>query len=806
MTKHRKPRALTAKSLRWIIKSTDLKFRNTNDLKDINQPIGQDRAIEAFEFGIKMDHPGYNIFALGPRGIGKHHIIRTLLDKHTEGSEVPSDWCYVSNFKAHQCPKALRLPPGRGQLLKKDMSKFVEVLRETLRSNFENEEYRNSRLTIEKRFKERQEAALKAIEKKCQLEGVTLLRTPAGFTFAPVIDGKMVSNEVFLKFPDPERKRIEEKIETLQHELLEELQKAPVWANEMRDEIRELNSGTANFAVEHLMNSLEKGYKDLPDVISYLKTVHSDIIENVETIILPPQKEDESFLSELYDDDPMLRRYKVNLIVDNSDTKQAPVIYEDDPNFDHIVGRIEHRAEMGVLLTDFLLIRPGALHLANGGYLLLDAFKILTKPMVWESLKRLLFAGEIRIESLYQAFGIISTVSLEPEPIPLNLKVVIIGERMLYFMLSQLDPEFEHLFKVAADFNEHIERTEENCHLYARIIATLARKENTRPMKRDGVARALEFCARRAGNSEQLSSEINSLAELLREADYWAEKNGNKYIDAKDVKKAEYTRNRRLDRIRKKLLEETLNDTLVIDTKGEKIGQINGLSVLQMGEATFGKPCRITARVWVGREGIVDVEREVDLGGSSHSKGILILSGYLNAQYGRSRPLSLGASVVFEQSYGGIDGDSASSTELYALLSEIAEVPIGQNFAVTGSVNQRGEVQAIGGVNEKIEGFFELCQSRTLTGNQGVLIPAANVRHLMLDDQVVDAVRARKFAIFPIETVDQGITILTGMKAGERTLSGDFPKGTFNALVEEKLHKMMLSYREHRMPLKNTQD
>lgn len=800
MSKLRKPRPLAVKTLRWKIKPSDLKFRTTRELDEINQPIGQERAVEAFEYGMAMDHPGYNIFALGPRGIGKHHIINSLLADHSKGSTVPSDWCYVSNFKTHQRPKALKLPPGRGQKLKRDMSRFVEVLRDALRSSFESEEYRNSRQTIEERFKDRQEKAFKEIEEKSLAEGLTLVKTPMGFAFAPISEGKVVSSDVFQQFPESERSRIESKIDVLQVELREAVQNIPIWANEMRDQTKELNSDTATFAVEHLMGSLENEYQDLPEVIAYLNTVHSDIIENVEAIIMPPEKGEENLLGDMDGDDVLLRRYRVNLIVDNSTTKQAPVIYEDDPNFDQIVGRIEHRAEMGVLMTDFLLIRPGALHLANGGCLVLDAYKLLTKPMAWEGLKRLLFAGEIRIESLYRAFGIISTASLEPEPIPLDIKVIIIGENMLYYMLSQLDPEFEHLFKVAADFNERIERTTENCHLYARIIATLARKEKTRPVTRTGVARALEFCVRRAENSERLSTEVNSLAELLREAEYWASKLSKTYIDAEVMKMAETSRLRRLDRVRQRMLEETHNGTLVIDTEGAKTGQINGLSVLQMGEATFGRPCRITARVWAGKQGVVDVEREVKLGGAFHSKGILILSGYLNARYGRSRPLSLGASVVFEQSYGGIDGDSASSAELFALLSEIAEVPISQNFAVTGSVNQLGEVQAIGGVNEKIEGFFELCQLRGLSGDQGVLIPATNVRHLMLGDEVVNAVRAGKFRIYPIETIDQGIAILTGMTAGKRSKAGNFPKGSFNALVDRKLEQMTKVFTRYKLP------
>ncbi len=484
-------------------------------------------------------------------------------------------------------------------------------------------------------------------------------------------------------------------------------------------------------------------------------------------------------------------------MVDNAALEHAPVVYEDDPTYERLVGRIEHRAEMGTLFTDFHMIQAGALHRASGGYLILDARKLLSQPMAWQGLKQALRAGNIRIEPIGRVMGAISTVSLEPEPIPLDVKVVLVGERMIYYMLSEADPDFRRLFKVAADFDEQIERSDENNALFARLVATLARAEKLKPLDCAGVARALEYSARQAGDCERLSTRLEALADLLREADYWAGKKGNGRIGGDDVQHAVDAQVRRLDRVRERTQEQIGRGTIAIDTAGSVVGQVNGLAVLQVGGFAFGRPSRITARVRIGKGEVIDIEREVALGGPLHSKGVLILSGYLSAHYASDRPLSLSASLVFEQSYGGIDGDSASSTELYALLSAISGVPIKQGFAVTGSVNQFGTVQAIGGANEKIEGFFDICAARGLTGDQGVLIPATNVKNLMLHRRVVDAARDGKFHIYPVETIEQGIEILTGMPAGQRGPDGDFPEGSLNRLVEARLAELAEKRREY---------
>jgi lon-related putative ATP-dependent protease len=779
---------LSADALCWRCTPEQFAFESTDDLEDLAEVMGQERAVEALRFGIGMRRAGYNIYALGPEGIGKHTVARRFLEEQARAEPLPLDWCYVSNFKEPRKPRILQLNAGRGAVFQTDMARFVEDVRHALRSAFESEEYRTRRQVLEEEIKERQEHALEEIEEDAKARGVALMRTPVGFAFAPVAGGKVISPEVFQRLAQEDRERIETDIDALQKQLHQVLQEAPRWMKELRDQIRELSDQTATFAVGHLSEELRKAYADQPEILAFLGEVQQDVVRNVETIAGAQEKPGPDGVSADFDDGhPVLRRYRVNLLVDNGGCDHAPVVYEDDPSFDRLRGRIEHRAEMGALLTDFHMIRPGVLHRANGGYLIVDARKVLTRPMAWEGLKQALLTKEIRIEPLAQALGVLSTVTLEPEPIPLEVKVVMVGDRTLYYLLSEHDPEFGRLFKVAADFDERVERSDENNLFYARLVATVVRKEELKSFDRGAVARVLEYSARQAGDAEKLSTQIEGLSDVLREADYWAARAGRAVVGAEDVQRALDTRIHRLDRVREQIQEQIERGTIVIDTEGATVGQINALSVMQLGGFTFGRPSRVTARVRLGRGEVVDIEREVELGGPLHSKGVLILSGYLSAHYASDRPLSLGASLVFEQSYGGIDGDSASSAELYALLSAIAEVPIEQSFAVTGSVNQRGEVQAIGGVNEKIEGFFDLCAARGLSGKQGVLIPATNVKHLMLHARVVDAVEAGKFHIYPVATIDQGLEILTGVAAGARGPDGRFPEGTVNRRVEAKL-------------------
>jgi len=766
-------------------------FQTTAELGDLAEVIGQTRAIEAVQFGIGIAQEGYNLFSLGPAGVGKHFIVGQFLKKKAASEPIPPDWCYVNNFEQSQKPHAVRLPPGQGVVLRHDVEQLVEELRSAIPAAFESEDYRTRKQVIETELKERHEKAFEEVRRQGEGKRIGMLRTPTGLVVAPLKGSEVLGSDEYDQLPEAERQRIEADVDDLQRQLQSAMREAPRWEKEGREKVKALIREVTNFAVGHLIDELRKKYTTLPEITRYLEAIKQDVIENVDEFLRPPESPLAALIGipqrHVPKGSPFFRRYEVNLLVDHSGNHGAPVIYEDNPTYQNLTGKVEYTAQFGALVTDFNLIRPGALHRANGGYLILDARKLLQQPYAWEGLKRALQSSEIRIESLGEMLGIINTVSLEPQRIPLRSKVVLLGERLLYYLLCQYDPEFSDLFKVAADFEDRMERTPESSLLYARLIGTLARQENLLPFDRTAVARVMEQSARLAGDAGKLSTHSRSLLDLLREADYWARVNRREAVCASDVSRAIEAQIRRLDRVRERLQEDIVRGTILIDTEQEKIGQVNGLSVIQLGQFAFGHPSRITARVRLGRGEVVDIEREVELGGPIHSKGVLILSGFLGARYAPDRPLSLSASLVFEQSYGGVEGDSASSAELYALLSALAEAPIRQRFAVTGSVNQQGQVQAIGGVNEKIEGFFDLCKARGLTGEQGALIPASNVKHLMLRHDVVEAVASGKFHVYPIETIDQGIEILTGIPAGERDTSGQFPEGSVNRRVEARL-------------------
>ncbi|QYJ15065.1 hypothetical protein Rxycam_00877 [Rubrobacter xylanophilus DSM 9941] len=767
-----------------------LPFKTTGELEELDGGMGQPRAVEAVRFGIGIERPGYNIYALGPPGTGKHALVRHFLHAKAAERPAPSDWVYVHDFAHPNRPRAIELPPGMGTRLRRDMEQLVEELRPALSSAFEGEEYQARRRAIEEEFAERSNQAFAELRRKAQERGLALLQTPMGWVFAPLRGGQVLSPQELQQLPEEERGRLEREVEELQQELQRVLsQDIPRWQREMQRKLRELNREVTNFAVGSRIEELKEEYAEFEEVAEYLEEVRRDIVQNAREFlgqggdVQEPGREERT-------QPPPARRYQVNVLVDRGGMDRAPVVYEDNPTYQNLLGRVEYMAQMGALVTDFNLIRPGALHRANGGYLILDARRLLMQPFAWEGLKRALRSRLLRIESPGQMVGLISTISLEPEPIPLDVKVVLLGDRLLYYLLSALDPEFGQLFKVAADFDEEVDRNGENDLLYARLIGTIARREGLRPFDRTGVARVIEHGSRLAGDSGKLSIHVESLADVLREADYWASRNGNGAVTAADVQRAIDARTYRSDRLRERVQEEILRGTLLIDTEGERVGQVNGLSVIELGGFAFGRPSRISARVRMGRGEVVDIEREVKLSGPIHSKGVLILAGFLGGRYASERPLSLSASLVFEQSYSGVEGDSASSAELYALLSAISGVPIKQSLAVTGSVNQHGDVQAIGGVNEKIEGFFDICRKRGLTGEQGVIIPHSNVRHLMLRRDVVEAVERGEFHIYPVRTVDEGIELLTGLPAGEPDEEGHFPEDTVNGMVERRLAEL----------------
>jgi lon-related putative ATP-dependent protease len=785
-----------------LYRSTDpehFDFETTDELESLSEVIGQPRAVEALRFGMEIDSDGYNIFVLGPSGTGKRDIIQQFVEQRAESMPVPDDWCYVNDFEDAHKPKNIRLPAGMGVQFRDDMEELIEELQTALSSAFESEEYQARRQSVMEEFQERQSEAFEELQERARSQGVALIRTPAGLAVAPVRGEEVLSPEELQQLPEEEREELQEKVEEIQDDLQKIMQQVPRWQREMRKRLEELNREMANLAVGGLIDELREKYSDFDEVQDHLDAVQEDVVEHADDF-LPSQQENQGSsimqaLQRRAGREPgrgprSLQRYEVNVVVDNSDAEGAPVIYEDNPTYQNLIGRVEHQARMGALHTDFRMIKSGALHRANGGYLVLDVRKVLTQPYAWEGLKRALKSEEIRIESLGQMLSLISTISLEPEPIPLNVKIALFGERILYYLLWQLDPEFADLFKVQADFEDEMDRDDEQRNLYARFLATLAEESDLRPLDRSGVARIIERSARMVGDSEKLTTHKRDLADLLREANYWAGDNEHDVITASDVQKAIDAQIYRADRLRERTQEAILRDTLLIDTKGEKAAQVNGLSVLMLGNFAFGRPTRITARTRLGKGEVIDIEREVELGGPIHSKGVLILSGFLGARYAQETPLSLSASLVFEQSYGGVEGDSASSAELYALLSAIADVPIKQSFAVTGSVNQHGQVQAIGGVNEKIEGFFDICEARGLTGDQGVLIPQSNVKHLMLRRDVVEAVEAGDFYVYAVSTIDEGIELLTGMESGERGEDGNYPEGTFNYRVEQRLQQL----------------
>ena len=766
-------------------------FKTTDELAPLEETLGQGRAVAAVQFGVGIEHEGYNLFCLGPTGIGKHSFIRQFLEEKAAQQPTPSDWCYVNNFDETQKPRAIELPAGVASALQADIDRLIEELRSTIPAAFESDDYRARKQAIEDGVKERQGKAFEELRNKAQKKGIAVVRTPTGIVFAPMKDGEILSPEDFEKLPKEEHVRLEKEIANLRQEVGNFMAQLPVVEREGREKLRDLNREVSNFAVGNLINEIRSRYSNLEQVTAHLDAIEHDVIENVDEFLTPPESPIAAALgmpqSQTHQAGHATRRYRINALVAHTANHGAPVIYEDHPSYQNLVGQVEYIPQMGALVTDFNLIRPGALHRANGGYLILDAHKVLLQAYAWEGLKRALQSSRITMESLGQMLGLISTVSLEPEPIPLQLKVVLIGERLLFYLLSHYDPEFHDLFKVAVDFEEQMDRTTQNNLLYAQLIGTMARRDKLLILSCSAVARVIEQSARIAGDSEKLSTHNRTLGDLLKEADYWARDTKRNMIEAADVEKAIEAQLYRTGRLRERLQEEIRRGTILIDTQGETVGQVNGLSVIQMGQSMFGHPSRITARARLGKGEVIDIEREVELGGPIHSKGVLILSNFLGARYASERPLSLSASVVFEQSYGGVEGDSASCAELYVLLSALAEIPIKQCFAVTGSVNQHGQVQAIGGVNEKIEGFFDLCNVRGLTGEQGVLIPQSNVKHLMLRKDVVESVAEGKFRIFAVSTIDEGIEILTGVPAGDRDENGNFPEGSVNQRVEARL-------------------
>lgn len=782
---------LPPEALRRVCDPSRFDFETTAHLPELAEVLGQPRAVAALEFGASIASHGFNLFALGLPGSGKTTLIREHLERRAAKQPAPPDLAYVFNFADARRPQLLRLPPGKAAQLRQDMAALVRELQEAIPRAFDNKEYSAQRDKLMDQLERQRREALTRLENYVSQYGFQLIKTPGGLLLAPVINGSLISEEQLEKLTDEQKEKLVKIREKLQGEIEEGIRRVRELEKGVQDALRALDIETASGAVRHSLDDLRAKYRDLEAVLRYLDAVQADVVEHADDFRKSRKDAEQPALPfplpfSGATEEPFTR-YKVNVLVDNADRTGAPVIVESNPTYHNLTGRIEHRALWNAVVTDFTMIKPGALHRANGGYLIIPARECLLNPYAWEGLKRALKDRALKVEELGTQLSLISTVTLEPEPTPLDVKVVLIGSPLLYYLLLIYDEDFQKLFKVKADFTTEMPRTPEAEQAYALFIASITRADKALPFDRGAVARVIEYGSRAVGDQTKLSTRFGDIADLIHEAAHRAAQNAHTCVTAEDVRIAEEAR-----RFRSNLIEERLQDamqrgTLLIETTGRAVGRVNGLSVLSLGDYAFGHPSRITATVGPGRRGVVSIEREVELSGPIHGKGVLILSGYLLQQYGQAAPLSLSASLVFEQSYGMVEGDSASLAELYALLSALSGLPLRQDIAVTGSVNQHGQVQAVGGVTEKIEGFFDVCRQKGLTSQQGVLIPAANKPHLMLRDDVVEAVRAGLFNVWAVDVVDEGLELLTGAPAGERDARGIYPKGSVHRAVADQL-------------------
>ncbi len=767
------------------------KLRWTCPLEDVEPQegeipfIGQDRAQRALVFGLAMEYEGYNVYVAGPEGLGKTTHVMELLQTLCKNRPIPPDWCYVHNFSNPQEPVALSLPPGRGKELQQDMETLIETLKREIPRAFESKEFEEKLHEVTEKGRKEKEELMAQLTSLAEEMGFSVKFSPAGVVVVPLIGGKLVPEEEILK-NNYLRELVENRRKEFEPRLKEYLRKLRQIDKEIQAQVARLREEVARFVVDHHMDDILEKHRDLERVRAYLEDVKADLVKSVDLFLQFPTAQDNPLL--LLQLERNLAKYKVNVIVDNGGLTCAPVVYETHPTYNNLFGRIGMRAELGVYVADFQQIVPGSIHKANGGYLVLKVPELFATPGVWRALKRALVHREISIQPLLDELGLPHPVTtLRPEAIPLDIKVILIGERIHYHLLMALDPEFQELFKVKADFETQVENTPQVRREYRRLLDGLVERDGLLPLDPWGAAAMLEYACRLAQDQRKLSLQMSKVVGMLREANHWAKSQGKEKIEAEDVEKALEEKVYRANLLEEHLREMIQRDIIVVQTQGQEVGQCNGLSVIDLVDHSFGRPQRITARAFAGEKGIVNIEREADLAGKIFNKAVLILSGYLGHQYGQRRPLSLSATLAFEQSYSEIEGDSASVAELMALLSAIAQVPLVQNLAMTGSVDQRGRVQAVGGINEKIEGFFHCCRVKGLTGDQGVIFPAANLDHLQLSPKVVEAVKEEKFHLYPVETVDQVIALLTGMEAGEKDEENRFPPGTFHALVDQRL-------------------
>ena len=779
-------------------------FNTTADLEERLSALGQDRAIHAVELGIHIKSRGYNLFCLGPEGTGKTSLVKRILEKEAKNRKTPDDWAYVYNFDEPYKPLAMSFPAGQAAEFAKDVDELLDELSDSLPEIIESEEYKAALGIIRQKYKAKKEEYINVLQKKAKGKRVSLLHMQMGLVVAPMKDGEVLSPDAFEQLPEEEKKLVMEDLNAMQEEIENATQDLPRWEEKQKREITILREKFVRSAVKDPIDALRKKYKS-QQPSRFLKQIQDNILDNIDDFV--PTDSDRQAATTGADEDPLQQllskmkqpeedkfaKFKVNVIVKNVPDSGAPIITVDYPTQGNLVGKVERIQQYGALLTDFTLIKAGALHQANGGFLLLDARKVLEQPYAWDSLKRAIASKRVKIEAPSEETSF-TTISLDPEPIPLDIKVVLTGDFEIYELLSERDPDFRDFFKVEADFGMIMDRNAENEVEYAKLIGSLSKKKQLRSLNRQAVARVIEYASRMADDAGKLTAHISSIGDLLREADYWARVSNSKQIGKNHIDQAIEAQIYRSDRIKKAMLEEIDKGTILMDVKGERVGQFNGLVVYDFSRYSFGKPARITTQVRIGKGDFMDIEREISMSGPIHTKGVLILKSLISNRFAKHSPLSLSASIVFEQSYGGVDGDSASSTEYYCLLSAIANLPIKQSIAVTGSINQFGEIQPIGGVNEKIEGFFDVCAHDGLTGKQGVIIPRTNVDNLMLRADIVQAVEEGRFTIYAIDTVDDGIEILTGVKAGKLDNKGNYPKGTVNYMVEESLRQYYQDY------------
>jgi len=789
MNKNNHLQKLTPTDLRRKCDPASLRFKSTAELPDLEGIIGQPRALRAMELGSEVTGPGYNTFVLGAPGSGRTTLSREYLERKAGLEPAPDDWCYVYNFDSPRNPRALRLPPGWGNTLRRDIEEFIDRCKKDIANAFQSEEYHQERDRLAKEIKKNTEAEFIRLQKYVEQHSFLIARTTFGFVLVPAVNGEPLKPEDLEKLSPEKQAKLKKLQENLSGEVDKTLQRLREMERAASEQLGELNKRTILFRIEPLLEALKAKYAAHPPVQAHFDAIRADMVANVDRFKLP-ENGDDKLQAEKLAQPYWFRRYAVNVLVDNSALQGAPVVVENHPSYPNLLGSIEHEMAFGATRTDFSMIRPGALHRANGGYLILPARDLLVNTYAWEGIKRVLRDNEIRIVELASQLGLLTSVTLEPDPIPLNIKIYLVGTPLLYYMLRSYDEDFAKLFKVRAEFAASMVRTPETEHEYGLFVKSVVDDNQLPHFEASAVARIIEHSSRLVEDKNRLSTQFGKIADLIREAAYWSGKNqeegqtGSRHlVQASDVQRAIEESVYRSNLLEERIQEMISTGTLRIEVSGKTVGQVNALSVVSLGDYTFGRPSRVTASAYPGRGGVVDIERQANLGGPIHTKGVLILSGLLGERYALQEPLSLSAHLTFEQTYEGVEGDSAAVAELYALLSAIAQIPLRQDHAITGSVNQHGEIQAIGGVNEKIEGFFATCQALGLNGEQGVIIPTSNVEHLMLNEEVCAAIAEGKFSIWAINTIDEGLQLLSDIEAGTRQEDGSYPEGTFHHAV-----------------------